>query len=168
MLFLLKNINPNICDNISNLICEFAGIKEYWMRRFSNDVLDEIDQGWRLVGWGEEILPEEDWGFPARIIMPIREILPCPNCYSYGTDDCNHSDWDLVSYKEMIETKNHSSLLKHSIPWVRFKYLFQRTNYYYNFEIFYAFKRQLLSEINKEDYQIIYFNKCNKDKLKKK
>ena len=136
MLSLIKNLNLDVF----NLIQDFAGTREYWMRRFSNDVLVEIDQGWRLVGWGGEDMHGTG-----------EKAEPCPNCYSYGTDICSHERWEPVSYREMVERKNHTSLDICPMPWHIFKWVYRGNNSYDNYDIFFNLKKQLKELCDKGD-----------------
>ena len=79
--------------DIKNLIHDFAGIREMWKTRFTNDVLPLIDQGHLIVG----------------TFTLLEKEYPCKLCYMYGHNNnykfcinCTNFDDELnVPYTTM-------------------------------------------------------------------
>ena len=87
------------------LIAEFAGTDEQWKRRFSEDVLPCVEQGYALVAMVED--------------------KPCANCYFYGKHDLagvggvcmlcvGNADLVQVSFADMRGVENFKKFEKFS------------------------------------------------------
>lgn len=76
---------------ITNLIFEMAGVQDYWKRRFTNDVLVEINKGYRIVGWA---CPDH-WDDDCKCALDT--YVPCPNCYTSDQNLCGHGVYEPVS-----------------------------------------------------------------------
>lgn len=73
--------------DLQSLVCEFAGMADQWKRRFTCDVLPDIEQGLCMVG---------DY-----------YKNPCPVCYFRKYNPCRFCDGrtlKVVSYQEMKES----------------------------------------------------------------
>ncbi len=66
-----------LLPELITMIEEFSG--SYWRPRFSNDVLPELNQGWRWTAFDyvSTRFPEGSW---------------CGNCYFYGHNNCRHGE----------------------------------------------------------------------------
>lgn len=81
--------------DILAIVMDFADTNAYWKKRFTNDVLTEIDQGIAYVG----------------LVSWNGRTKPCAICYHdhhvkhsvFGCfDRWRHREWRFVSYKDMI------------------------------------------------------------------
>ncbi len=105
-------------QELQDIVFDYAGTTEYWKRRFSNDVLIEINKGYRMVG----MFCPEHWD---NVPCECEKSKHCLNCFSYGTAICSHTKWDLVSYEKLLKEQEHPhAVLYRYLPWDIFRYNF--------------------------------------------
>ncbi|KAG2983949.1 hypothetical protein PC128_g20053 [Phytophthora cactorum] len=132
--------------DILEAVYDMAGIADYWKRRFSNDVLTQINHGYRLVGL-------DCYYHYGEVCECPREI--CSNCYSYGTVGCYHTKWAVVSYEGMIRSRHHSTFMREHmyLPWEVFSYFYPTDDEYMEHgprsELLHAFQNQLAHKLVK-------------------
>lgn len=83
----------HIPDHAMNLIYEFSGL---WKTRFTNDVLPEINKGYRLVG----LVCDAHRYNPLICDCDMQMMIPCANCYSYGACS-NHTHYEMISFEDI-------------------------------------------------------------------
>lgn len=96
---------------IRELIFEMSGSCEAWKRRFSNDVLSQINKGYRVVGMFCSNHYDD--------ACDCQELVPCANCYCYSYDLCDHRKYDQVTFDEI---RSHCALTSYYIPMEVFMY----------------------------------------------
>lgn len=109
---------------IGNDYVDYEIERNPWKERFTNDVLTQIDKGWRYVGWYDV-------------------CIPCLNCYSFGPDLCIHDDWDFINYENFNKLKIDPMLIIYNVPLENFKWMFPTNGDYSNFAKFMNFKKEL-------------------------
>ena len=108
----------NILDSISktnldiyNIILDFAGVCEYWKRRFTWDVLPKINKGYKLVSINNNKLCNSCY-YDA--ISKEKTYGNCEYCYRN-----NSRDWDIMSFEEFKKANNNTNIYgnMHYINW---------------------------------------------------
>ncbi len=103
-------------SEICNTIMDYAGVTEHWKQRFSADVLTQINNGWRWVGIGCDL---HMWSGTC----DCQYLQCCPNCFTYGTGNCRHTQWEYVSYQDNILRNSHPDIMAQPyLPWEVFSY----------------------------------------------
>lgn len=128
--------------DICNSILDFTGETENWKHRFSTDVLVEINHGWRWVGIGCD---EHFW---QSCDCDKNTFTYCANCFSYGTDLCNHDTWEHVSFKQVIQQGSHPDVgAQPYLHWEVFSYFHNADLFSDRINILTAFRMQLTARM---------------------
>jgi len=104
----------NIPKEILGYIDDFANTQEYWKRRFTNDILPEIDYGFKLVGFicvnhGTNECECDD-----------SQFIWCQDCYCGGYVnclECDKSQMDSISYYDFISLMEPYKEYPYLPPW---------------------------------------------------
>ncbi len=124
--FIINNKHMPFIDNIFGM----AGIYAYWKRRFSNDVLTELDQGIRYCGL---ICGSHPFNNEVDCNCPDDVFIPCGNCYSYGyctEQNENHTRWGPVSFEYIKRMNGHTGLRNCPyVPKETFLFVYQEKHY---------------------------------------
>lgn len=118
----------------------FIDINSYWKKRFSNDVLIEIDKKFRWIGVDCNI----------HTICDCVDKIPCFYCYLYN--ECyHHEQYEYISF-DTVKKECYAIIDYRYMPIETFLYMFE--NYEYAGRYINSIKSQLEYFINNKQYKL--------------